>query len=216
MPPAPKAPRIFAGALEARALDALDAFPLAPGDRWSGLSLSGAARGDARAARWDEIEARAARLGAVNWEGASWSDCRFESCDLSHLPGARLSVTRAEFDGCRARALECNASDWSDVTFRNCNLSGTNFRGSRWKRARFEGCDLGQSDWNGADARGLVFQNCDLRGADFNFCQLAGADWRTCQSEGVSLGAASLRGLIVEPVQAAQLARILGLDVRWE
>ena len=207
-----KPPQIAAAALDARALDAIT---FAPSDRWSALSLSGAARGDGREACLDEIEARAARLGAVNWEGAIWSDCRFTTCDLSALQAARLSVTRAEFDGCRARALSCGQSDWCDVVFRNCNLSGANFRHARWKRARFEGCDLSGSDWNGADARGLVFENCDLRGADFNFCQLQGADWRSCQTEGVSVNAPSLRGLIVEPMQAAQLARVLGLDVRW-
>ena len=89
-------------------------------------------------------------------------------------------------------------------------------RHARWKRAHFEGCDLSGADWNGADARGLVFQDCDLRGADFNFCQLQGADWRGCQTENISIDAPSLRGLIVEPMQAAQLARVLGLDVRWD
>ena len=207
-----KTPQLSAASLDARDLGGI-AF--VPGDDWRGLSLSGVGRGDAREALLDEIEWRDARLGGVVWQGATWRDCRFATCDLSGAQLAKISVTRAEFCDCRARALLANQSDWCDIVFRNCNFSGAQFRHSCWKRARLENCDLSGSDWSGADARGLIFQDCDLSGADFNFCQLQGADWRTCQTENLSINAPSLRGLIVSPLQGAQFARVLGLDVRW-
>ena len=208
----PKAPRFSSDELEPLELSGIE---LCAQSDWSRARATGLASGDATDARFDEIEWRAARLSAVIWERASWSDCLFSSCDLAGAAATKIAVTRAELSDCRIKGLQAPQSDWSDIVFRDCNLSGAQLRFSRWKRVRFENCDLSGADWSNCDARGLVFHACDLRGADFNFCQLQGADWRGCQTEGVQIDARALQGLICEPLQAAQFAQILGLDVRW-
>ena len=209
----PKTPQFSTGALEPCDLSEIELRAEAD---WSQLVATGLASGVAKDALFDEIEWQAARLGAVNWERASWRDCRFFGCDLAGATAIRIAVTRAQFSECRIKGLLGAESDWNNVEFRDCNLAGAHLRFSRWKLCRFYDCDLSGSDWTNADARGLVFQNCDLRGANFNFAQLQGADWRTCQTEKLQINAKSLKGLICEPLQAAQFAKVLGLDVRWD
>ena len=209
----PKTPRLATEQLEP--CDLAEIRLRAEAD-WQHLSATGLASGEATDARFDEIEWHSARLGAVNWERAHWRDCRFNSCDLAGARAAKLAVTRAAFNDCRLKGLVAPESDWNDVSFRDCNLSGAQLRFARWKRAHFHDCDLSGADFAGADARGLVFAGCDLRGASFNFAQLNGADWRGCQTEEVQINARALQGLICEPLQAAQFAGVLGLDVRWE
>ena len=212
-PVQPKAPQFTTEQLEPCDLSEIELRAEAD---WSHLRATGLASGEATDAIFDEIEWDAARLTAVNWERAAWRDCRFNGCDLAGARAAKIAVTRVELNDCRIKGLGAPESDWSDVIFRDCNLSGAVFRFSRWKRVRFQDCDLSGSDWSNADARGLVFQGCDLRGAGFNFAQLQGADWRGCQTEKLQINAQALKGLICEPLQAAQFARVLGLDVRWE
>ena len=209
----PKTPRFSGGELEPCDLSEIELRPEAD---WSHLSATGLANGVTRDAIFDEIEWQSARLGAANWERATWRDSRFFGCDLAGATATRLAATRVEFSDCRLKGLLAAESDWNDVEFRNCNLAGAHLRFSRWKLCRFYNCDLGGSDWTNADARGLVFQDCDLRGANFNFAQLNGTDWRTCQTERLQVDAKALKGLICEPLQAAQFARVLGLDVRWD
>ncbi len=194
----------------------LSEIELRPEADWSHLTATGLASGDAKDAIFDEIEWQAARLGAARWERATWRDCRFFGCDLAGALATRIAVTRTEFSDCRLRSINAPESDWNDVEFRHCNLAGAHLRFSRWKLCRFTDCDLSGSDWTNADARGLVFQGCDLRGANFNFARLSGTDWRTCQTENLHINDKALKGLICEPLQAAQFAKVLGLDVRWD
>ncbi len=209
----PKAPQISSDALEPCELSEIELRAEAD---WSHLAATGLASGVAKDARFDEIEWHSARLGAVNWERSVWRDCRFVSCDLAGALANKIAVTRTEFSDCRLRGISAPESDWSDISLRDCSLAGAQLRFSRWKRVRFQDCDLSGSDWSNADARGVVFYNCDLRGASFNFAQLQGADWRGCQTENLHINAKALPGLICEPLQAAQFAKVLGLDVRWD
>ncbi len=214
MPPVqPKTPRLSSDELEPCDLSEIE---LRAESDWSHLRATGLASGEARDAIFDEIEWQAARLGAVNWERASWRDCRFVGCDLAGARAARIAVTRSEFSDCRIKGMGASESDWKDVSLRDCNLAGAHLRFSRRTLCRFFDCDLSGSDWTNADARGLDFERCDLRGANFNFAQLNGADWRGCQTEKLQINAKALKGLICEPLQAAQFARVLGLDVRWD
>ena len=43
---------------------------------------------------------------------------------------------------------------------------------------------------------------------------MKGVDLRTCRLDGITSDLSSLRGMTVNPLQAAALARLLGLDVK--
>ena len=101
MPPVqPKAPRFSSDELEPCDLSEIELRAEAD---WSHLLATGLASGLARDAIFDEIEWQAARLGAVNWERATWRDSRFFGCDLAGARATRIAVTRVEFSECRVK-----------------------------------------------------------------------------------------------------------------
>ena len=73
------------------------------------------------------------------------------------------------------------------------------------------GANLSGLRWNA-----LVLDDADLSGACVTGASLRGLDLRRCRISGLTAGDGlrELRGAIVDPIQAAELARLLGLDIR--
>ena len=73
------------------------------------------------------------------------------------------------------------------------------------------GANLSGLRWNA-----LVLDDADLSGACVTGASLRGLDLRRCRISGLTAGDSlqELRGAIVDPIQAAELARLLGLDIR--
>lgn len=191
------------------------ALLLEPELHWRAQRLSGVARGDARNGRFSGVLWQNARLSAISLAGAHLEDTIFRDCDLANLDARRVFASRVEVLECRALGFCAPESDWRDAVFRACNFSLCQFRHAKFERARFQECDLREADFQNADLRGVIFQDCDLRGVQFSFAKLQNADVCTSQTENLGVDASALRGLVVSPLQAAQLAAILGLQVRW-
>lgn len=182
---------------------------------WRSLKISGASCGKADLARFSGLIFEAARMSAVSMRRAHFEDTIFRTCDLAGLDARQVYASRVEIEGCRATGFLAPESDWRDAVFRDSQFSLSQFRFAKFERARFEGCDLREADFQNADLRGVIFQNCDLSGAQFSFARLQNADFRSCETQKIGVDASALRGLIVSPLQAAQFAAILGLQVRW-
>ena len=62
----------------------------------------------------------------------------------------------------------------------------------------------------------LALEEADLSGACVTGTRLRGLDLRLCRLTGLTAGESlrELRGAIVDPIQAAELARLLGLEIR--
>ena len=150
---------------------------------------------------------------AQKWQ---FTDVQFQNCDFSGLICTELDARRCEFTGGQMLGFAANQGRFCDTLFQNTALLRAQFRFGRFERARFENCVLRGADFAGADLRNVVFQDCDLRECDFSNAKLGGADVRGCPVEGLRLDIAAARGLIIEPMQAAFLAKNLGLDVRWD
>lgn len=205
-----KAPNLREGDLE------IQNEPLfEPESQWRAQRLCGAARGDAQNARFAAVLCDNARLSAVAMRRAHFEDTVFRGCDLSNLDARQVFASRVEIVDSRATGFCAPESDWRDALFHNSKFNLCQFRHAKLERARFQECDLREADFQNADLRGVIFQDCDLRGAQFSFAKLQNADFSTCQTEDLNIDATALRGLIVSPLQAAQLSAILGLQVRW-
>lgn len=208
----PKAPDLREDELEARDAEQ----KLEPEIEVRAARLGGVISGDARGAHFARVLFQQARLSAVPMRGAHFEDTVFRGCDLANLDARRVYVSRAEVFECRATGFCAPESDWRDAVFRDSNLSLSQFRHAKWVRARFQNCDLREADFQNADLRGVVFDGCDLRGAQMSFARLQDCDVCTSKTDDLSVDAGALRGLIVSPLQAAQLAAVLGLSVRWD
>ena len=144
------------------------------------------------------------------------ADVRFEACDLAESICESISLSRAEFLGCRLIGLQATDGRIEDILMKGCNASHAQFWGSVFKRARFENCNLSEANFQGADLTGVLFDKCDLRGARLVGAKLVGADLRTSQIDGARAGIKELQGAIVNAEQAISIARLLGVDVRLD
>ncbi len=205
-------PRLEIDELEARDLAA---FPLAAEDVLERAHCTGSAVGDGSRSRWSEAYFDRCRLNAVPWTAAHWQDVRFEECDLANVTAAGAYGARVEFLGCRLLGFSAPESSWYDILWRDCSANLVHFRYAKFVRVRFENCDFKDADFQNCDLRGAVFHNCKLEGAQFSFCQLDKADWRGSDVTGLRVNAASLKGVVVTPFQAACFGKLLGLRVSW-
>jgi uncharacterized protein YjbI with pentapeptide repeats len=196
-------------------IETFGAFELTREIDLSGLQLSGIAFGNAQNGRFSQVQLKNARLGAVSWRRAHFEDAIFDGSDFAGADNSEIFLSRVQFLDCRALGLQAAESNWRDVTMQGGNWSLAQFRYAKFERVRFENLNLREADFQNADLRGAIFQDCDLRGAQFSFARLQNADFRTSQTEDMSIDAGALRGLIVSPLQAAQFASVLGLQVRW-
>ena len=58
------------------------------------------------------------------------------------------------------------------------------------------------------------FADCDLTRATIHMTAMKGVDLRTCRLDGLNIGIQDMRGMVVTPLQASELARLLGLVIR--
>jgi uncharacterized protein YjbI with pentapeptide repeats len=148
--------------------------------------------------------------------GAHFRDCAFDACDLAHVRLDRGSGLRIALRHCRLLGLHAVDASFTEADFSDCIAPLALFFGARFKSARFSQCTLSEASFQECDLTGVTFRDCDLRRASFHGATLAGADLRGSQVDGIVAGARELQGVIVDPSQAALLAVLLGLDVRWQ
>ena len=158
-------------------------------------------------------------ISAVSFTGGQiksvrLKDVRFIRCDFSNAVLRGMEASRVEFIDCKlmgVKALECRMED---ILFERCSgrygqfqdgsALRSDFVESQFEEADFRGVNLSHSRWTKsslvrADLTGSKLQGCDLRGAD---------------TEGLLVGALDLQGAIVNPSQAMDFAKLLGLTVR--
>ena len=87
----------------------------------------------------------------------------------------------------------------------------------RFKFADFEDCKLSQACMAESEMKNVQFARCELTGAEFVGTKLKGMDLRTNEISGIVLGGrGELMGATVSPLQACDLARLLGVTIRSE
>lgn len=85
---------------------------------------------------------------------------------------------------------------------------------SKKSLAVMPGCDLTESVFLQCAPQDLSFESCKL--VKINFCRtrLAGIDFSANQLEGILISGDELRDAVVSPLQAVELARLLGVRVK--
>jgi uncharacterized protein YjbI with pentapeptide repeats len=141
-------------------------------------------------------------------------DVRAEVTDFSGADWKKARFRRAEFIECRLLGIQLLEATLEDVVFTKCTLESAVFASAVFKAARFEACLLRGALFEEADLRGVVFHRCDLTHADLRGADLRGADLRGSVIDGMKVGPKEVQGAIIDPVQAVQVAGLLGLTVK--
>ncbi len=142
------------------------------------------------------------------------SDARFEKCDFTAAEWTEAHLLRVEFIGCRMLGMQWANLDGRDTRFEDCLCDEAFFLSARLPGIRFERCTLKGASLEGADLTGAQFRECDLSQADLRGARLTDADLRGCTINGVKVGAQELRGAVLDPAQATQVAGLLGIVVK--
>jgi uncharacterized protein YjbI with pentapeptide repeats len=151
----------------------------------------------------------------TRFRGPQLSDIRFDGCNFANARWEGPIAHRIELIGCKLTGFSTFEGHFQDILFQDCKGDLAAFRFAKFRAARFENCLLAEADFGNTDLSGSVFVNCDLRNAQMSGAILYGVDVRGSNIEGIRVGAKELKGAIVDPVQAVELARILGIVVKW-
>lgn len=147
---------------------------------------------------------------------ASFADCLLKNCDFS---GAKLwegYFSRCRLQSCRALGADFAESRLFSVVFSGCQLRYACFDRTRWDRVLAEDTCLAECMVTRAALKRLSFAGADLSGACFTGTPMKGLDLRGCTVTNLSCSEDNreLRGVVADPLQAAELARLLGIIVR--
>ena len=85
---------------------------------------------------------------------------------------------------------------------------------AKFHPARFESCCLDGAAFYEAKPKVLAFAGGSLAEAELGGMPLKGIDLRSTDIQGIRLTGGELKGAIVSPVQAMELARLLGVEIR--
>ncbi|BCB90319.1 pentapeptide repeat-containing protein [Phytohabitans suffuscus] len=144
------------------------------------------------------------RFNASTHTDAAFVNCAFTNCSFFDATFTGCKLVGSAFDRCTFGLLKVTGGDWSFV-----GLPGADLRRSRFVGTRMRECDL-----TAAKCADATLTHVDLAGALLHRTDLTRADLRGSDLSTLDPLAATLRGAVIDPDQAATVAEALGLDVR--
>jgi uncharacterized protein YjbI with pentapeptide repeats len=141
-------------------------------------------------------------------------DARFVGCDLSNAMLRACEATRVEFIDCKLTGLNAFGCRFDDVLMERCDASFCHLSEGRLKHSEIVASQFREAALNGISFEGTRMKEVVLRKADLAEANLAGLDLTSCDIEEISLRVTDLRGAIVSPAQAMDLARFLEVVIR--
>ena len=148
--------------------------------------------------------------GQIKW--LSFVDCAFEKCEFSGARMAGVTLRRCLWRDCRGVGLDLSGA------LHHMALPGLPVQLHRFGPGAAEGCMHRAKRPVAAalletEVKALALREVSLRGAEIGGTPLAGVDLRSCDIQGIKVDVENLRGAVVTPVQACELARLMGLVI---
>lgn len=160
----------------------------------------------------------------------SFSGCVFRSCDFTKGSFYNVVFEKCSFENCRFMG-----SYWKGCTLAGSKADGGDFREAHIKESIFSESVLRYANFTEAFLDKTVMRNCNLKEAAFSAVRLAKPEWEnidfsrteffgtklkgvdlsSCNIEGivVSESCSELKGAKIDVFQAAEIARILGIEI---
>ena len=124
------------------------------------------------------------------------------------------------FAGGSAAGHQLEKTEYKACIFTNCRFTGAALSGAWFQKAVFKNVIFRKDNlrsavfWDVKRRSVFRFQDCCLVQAEFLHTSLNGQDLTTCNIEGAGFsGEEELRGAKVTPVQACELAKLLGVII---
>ena len=141
-------------------------------------------------------------------------DVRFVRCDLSNAVMRGLEASRVEFIDCRLTGMNAIECRMEDVLLERCEARYAQFTDGAARGSEFIDTQLQDADLRSLNLENTKWTRSSLSRADLSGAKLTGADLRGAAIDGIIVNAPDVSGAIVNPTQAMELARLLGLVIR--
>ncbi len=149
-------------------------------------------------------------------EKLSFIDTSFENCDCSNSRFNGGFWQRCQIQGGKWLGADFSGGAFRQVTLEECNYRYANFDGCKLDDVTITACDAAGANFSRCKLKQLSLQQVQLQGASFFYTPLKGVDLTQCQIEQLvfSQERFELAGAIVNLMQGAELARLLGVVIR--
>ena len=156
--------------------------------------------------------------------------CRFVDCDFSGAEFYHCSWYGCDFSRCRfsesyfkqtlIQASRGDAGVFTDSVFRQCRFQDSSFCYANFfvlllEECLFSGMQLRQGVLARVKLKKTRWESADLTGAELFQTPLKGVDLSHCEIAGITLSDSfsELRGAKISPLQAVDVARMLGVQI---
>lgn len=146
-------------------------------------------------------------------EMAGFRDTVFEACDFSNCDFSKASFQRTLFQGCKLMGADFIEGSLRHVRFLDASGGYVNFADTRVQDTAFENSRLPNAAFSRCKFAAIL-DTCDLSQSLFQQTPLKDIDLRTCRLSGIQITLPDLKGAIVTPMQASELAALLGLVIK--
>jgi uncharacterized protein YjbI with pentapeptide repeats len=143
-----------------------------------------------------------------------FADVIFDHCDLSNLSFSGTAFRRVEFRHCRMTGTDLSRCSMTDTLIEGCRCDYVSFSGSKIRRSSFNSSDFSEGAFSDVKLSDLVLDQDRFLNCEFLHTSLQGVDFSECEIGGLLVNPESLRGVIVSPAQAVDLAALLGIVVK--
>lgn len=111
--------------------------------------------------------------------GINFTDCQFESCNLSNAQVAKCKVQDVTFKDCKLIGINFfQVLDFGfSINFENCLLDYASFDQKKMNKSVFKNCRLHGVNFSQTDLSKVIMENCDLMDAIFDRTNLTGMDF---------------------------------------
>ncbi|MDF1810283.1 MAG: pentapeptide repeat-containing protein [Phycisphaerales bacterium] len=144
---------------------------------------------------------------------AELKDCLFDHADLASITWIDARIVRVKFQECRLTGADLRLCEIRDVHFDQCKMPDAILSESHLKQVRFDRCQLKNLDLAGATIESVALHHCEVEQLRLDGARISMLDLRGSRVDGLSLDVESLRGIVIDPLQAPALAQALGVRV---
>lgn len=199
-------------------LDSIDATVLGSGEPVTAVRLENLELESRKliGVRLIESEMSRVTLRDGDLSSAILRDVELSDCDFAGLRAEAGEWRRVRFSGGRLTGLTAPETKFFHLEIRSTRCDYVAFRYCEMKCVRFVDCDLSEADFHGSKLEDVTFENCRMRASVFTDARLERVDFSSSDIDDAVIGAKDLPGAIVSPMQAARLATLFGLTVRWD
>ncbi len=148
-------------------------------------------------------------------EKAAFRMVRFKNCDLSNTDFGWGYLAVCLWEDVKAVGVKLQKVSFLRVRMKNCNLHYGNLGESKLEKWKAEACDFTEGFFVSCQLKETLLQGNRFIRTSFFQTPLRGVDFTSCELEAVQVSedGKELAGAVVDVYQAAEFAKLLGLNV---